>query len=122
MADATLLPCPFCGGVAQVKPRVGKFAAEVFCGADFCGVNPVSSSLDLAYAKARWNTRQPQLPSDDGLIKALERAEEFLRRLADGDCMVMAETVEEEADAVREALSRHKAPLSEIQSNKVSKP
>lgn len=38
------------------------------------------------------------------LYKALDRSEKFLRRLAEGDSMVMAYTLEEEADAAAEQL------------------
>jgi hypothetical protein len=40
------------------------------------------------------------------LTAALERAESFLRRMADGDSVIMAETVEAEVDAIVATLTK----------------
>lgn len=52
MNDKELLPCPFCGGEAEVEHRFGLYF--VFC--KYCGAR-VSSFGDVNSAVAVWNTR-----------------------------------------------------------------
>jgi len=52
----TLLPCPFCGGEAEMNQAWSYW--DVMCHSDLCGVRPVSDGYDTqSEAAAAWNTR-----------------------------------------------------------------
>jgi hypothetical protein len=52
----TLLPCPFCGGEAEMNQTWSSW--DVMCHSDLCGVRPVSDGYDTqSEAAAAWNTR-----------------------------------------------------------------
>jgi hypothetical protein len=51
-----LLPCPFCGGEAEMNQTWNYW--DVMCHSDLCGVRPVSDGYDTqSEAAAVWNTR-----------------------------------------------------------------
>jgi len=51
-----LLPCPFCGGEAEMNQTWSYW--DVMCHSDLCGVRPVSDGYDTqSEAAAAWNTR-----------------------------------------------------------------
>jgi hypothetical protein len=52
----TLLPCPFCGGEAEMNQAWSYW--DVMCHSDLCGVRPVSDGYDTqSEAAAAWNAR-----------------------------------------------------------------
>ena len=73
MSAETLLPCPFCGGVAKMgltarvewKDTVSVFC--VHCSANVCRTGPVQSEAAKRQVNEAWNRRTPQpdaLPGD----------------------------------------------------------
>lgn len=73
--ETTLLPCPFCGGEAQVQHQSRELYGDavdwygVYCKKQFCGY--VSGQSTEAEAIAAWNTRAEREKRLEELARSL---------------------------------------------------
>lgn len=75
--ELTLLPCPFCGGEAELHPTYFLAKQEisgwfVWCGNDGCAVKPMTPDYETYIeAIAVWNSRTaPKLPPGIAIVDA----------------------------------------------------
>lgn len=87
-----LLPCPFCGGPAELRQDVNYQTGEPLNAAWFAICSPCDLIRDQAWSVPRdtaieqWNTRAALTPSPcpgDGMREALENACDFIEGLID---------------------------------------
>lgn len=62
LADADLLPCPFCGGAAKFE-RLGTARQSCIVACDNCGARLETG--EIWNRGAQWNTRHPGAKSED---------------------------------------------------------
>ena len=82
-----LLPCPFCGGHADMQTRSGPYAGwYVSCHTEDCMGNPSNDGFSFVvedYARTAWNTRSgTYIPADDfgSICDALRDSNVTLKR------------------------------------------
>lgn len=69
--NAGLLPCPFCGGEAEIV-REGSRAASMIISCEDCGCTLESNEVVGLINDYHWNTRTPASPSVDAMRLALD--------------------------------------------------
>ena len=97
MSDIKLLPCPFCGGEAEVFTSdeigyLGNDGYTVKCGSCICGTGHYK---DRQRAIEMWNTRKP-------MERIVEKLEEKADEAHDGYNPVIAQTFRRAIEIVKE--------------------
>ena len=113
--DVVLLPCPFCGGAAQIEPKNwhGRDRIGVFC--TECLIFQDSRCPNDDDAIAAWNTRTPDHAARaDRAEAAFREAREALHYHA-----ARADRAEEEVERLRGAISWIEPPFVDGKTPKV---
>ena len=71
MSEIKLLPCPFCGGEAEIG------ASTIWCTNEYCGSELYHPLLSREELIKQWNTRKPM----ERIIERIENARQKYQRL-----------------------------------------
>lgn len=88
-----LLPCPFCGGEADLQSRRGQYAGYyVSCHTEDCNGNPSDDGFSFVkkeYAIEAWNTRTPHPESN--AVEVVTVGDDEVREAVIGICRIFDE-------------------------------